>query len=257
MILVTGATGTIGSALVEVLAAAGEPVRAMARRRVAMPPGGELVHGDYADAESLRAAAEGVDAAFLLDAAGPSAPKHDLAFLAAAGDVGRIVKLSAFGIDSGLAPWHEPGEEAVRATKDWTILRPSVFASNALGWRPQIDAGDPIPNPTGDGRLGVIDPRDIAEVAAAALTGRISGLYTLTGPEALSTAEQVDVLADVLGRPLAVADVDASEPGFAFVRAGQGAVVTDDVPRILGRPARTFRTWATECFTQQSRSSGD
>jgi len=247
MILVTGATGTIGSALVEVLAAAGEPVRAMTRRSAAFPTGVEVVHGDYADVESLRAATKGVDAAFLLDAAGPDAPAHDLAMLAAAADVPRIVKLSAFGIDHGLAPWHEPGEAAVQAGEwEWTILRPSMFASNALWWLPQIRAGEPIPNPTGDGGLGVIDPRDIAEVAAAALTRHVPGIRTLTGPETLTTPEQVEILAEVLGRPLTVADVDAPEPGYAYVRAGRGAVVTDEVPNVLGRPARTFREWALD-----------
>ncbi|MFG1921510.1 NAD(P)H-binding protein [Cryptosporangium sp. NPDC048952] len=249
MILVTGATGTIGSALVSTLAAAGEPVRAMTRG-AAVPAATEVVHGDYGDADSLRAAVQGVDAVFLLTPPDPAAPAQDLAMLEAAADVPRIVKVSAFGIDSGLAPWHEPGEAAVQAgDREWTILRPSAFATNALQWLPQLRAGEPVPNPTGDGKLGVIDPRDIAAVAAVALTGGAPGVHTLTGPEALSTPEQVAILASVLGRPLGTQAVDGSHPGHEFVRSGQGAVVTDDVPRILGRPARTFREWATDHVT--------
>ncbi|EXG80354.1 NAD(P)H-binding protein [Cryptosporangium arvum] len=241
MILVTGATGTIGSALVEVLTAAGEPFRTMSRR----PSAG--VRGDYADADSLRAAVKDVDAVFLLTPPGPSAPAQDLALLEAAAGVRRIVKLSAFGVDEGLAPWHEPGEEAVRSgDREWTILRPSMFASNVRWWQPSIRAGEPIRNFTGEGKLGVVDPRDVAAVAAVALTGGTSGVHTLTGPELLSTPEQVAILASVLGRPLSTVEAAGSEPGYAYVRSGRGAVVTDDVPRLLGRPARTFREWVVD-----------
>ena len=127
MILVTGATGTIGSALVEVLAAAGEPVRAMTRRSVAVPAGVELVHGDYADAESLRAAAKGADAVFLLDAAGPLKERIRAGTLVAGRrwtlkmDNGMDVRLPELGATDALA-------RLVKLENEQKILEKDVLA---------------------------------------------------------------------------------------------------------------------------------
>jgi uncharacterized protein YbjT (DUF2867 family) len=259
MILVTGATGTIGTYLVQVLAAAGEPVRAMTRRpeQAVVPAGVEVVHGDFSDADSLRSAAKGAEAAFLLTEGGPSVGAHDLAFTAAAADaeIRRIVKLSAFGTDLGLLDWHQPGEAAVReGAWEWTLLRPPMFASNVFWWVPDLQAGGSVPNRTGDGGMGVVHPRDVAEVAAAALTGdgHAGQVYAVTGPEALSVPEQVAILADVLQRPFTtveatLAGLDAgSARAMEYVRSGRAAVVSDVVPSILGRPALTFRSWVEE-----------
>lgn len=83
----------------------------------------------------------------------------------------------------------------------WTILRPSSFASNALAWAPDIRAGRPIPNLFGAGQQGVVDPADVAEVAAEALTGAGHGgrIYTLTGPDLLSVPDQTRILSGALG----------------------------------------------------------
>jgi uncharacterized protein YbjT (DUF2867 family) len=274
MILVTGATGTIGSAVVRHLAQRGEPVRAMTREpsRVGGQPGVEVVFGDFDKPASLAEAAAGASTLFLLSAPGPSQADHDLSMLEAARSVGltKVVKLSAIGTggrdNAKVGTWHFPGEEAVRTNgMTWTILRPSSFASNALRWAGPIRAGDPIPNTTGAGVQGVIDPRDVAAVAVAALTSsqHDGQIYTLTGPELLSVPDQAAQLGAVLGRPINTIEVpphavrgqmlasgvDPAFVGFvidgaAFVRDGGNAVLTDDVQRILARPPGSFRTWA-------------
>ncbi|MEU0672733.1 NAD(P)H-binding protein [Streptomyces sp. NPDC006172] len=276
MILVTGATGTIGSELVRQLAARGEKVRALLRdpaKAAGLPSGVEVARGDYLDPGSLEAAAAGAEAAFLVGLPGPDTD-HDQALVAAARSarVGRLVKLSAIATgDPGLGAfgtWHLPGERAVRESgAEWAVLRPSSFASNTLSWAGPIRAGEPVPNMSGDGAQGVIDPRDVAEAAARVLLdGRLAGrTYTLTGPETISVSGQAAVLAEVLGRPVTTRDLtprqarerllawglsDAQAEGVlagnAFVRDGGNAVVTEDVPELLGRPARTYREWARE-----------
>ena len=272
MILVTGATGTVGRHVLRLLAAQPEPVRAMTRRpaAVAPAPGLEVVPADFTEAGSLAAAVRGVRAVFLLTAPPAPTPRHDLALLAAAraAGVGHIVKLSAIGASSTLGAWHLAAEQALQAdSPSWTILRPSSFASNVLRWAPAIRAGRPVPDHTGPGRQGVVDPRDIAAVAVAALTrpGHRGRIHTLTGPALLDVAAQARILAGVLARPVTTIDVpgpaarddllragldpaavDEIVAGSAWARAGHNAVLTGDVERILGRPATSFRTWADD-----------
>jgi uncharacterized protein YbjT (DUF2867 family) len=275
MILVTGATGTIGSELVRQLAARGEKVRALTRdpARAEVPAGVEVAKGDYADPESVRAAMSGVTAAFLVGVPGPGA-LHDaeLVTAARAAGVGRLVKLSAIATgDPDLGPsaaWHLPGERALADSgTEWTVLRPSVFASNTVGWAHAIRSGEPVPNMTGDARQGVVDPRDVSEVAAHVLLepGHTGRTYTLTGPEAIGVPEQAATLTALLGRPVTTRDLSADESraflrawglgeeateailaGNAYVRRGRNEVVTDDIHKILGRPARSYREWAED-----------
>ncbi|MFD8817834.1 NAD(P)H-binding protein [Streptomyces sp. NPDC059627] len=276
MILVTGATGTIGRDVVRQLAERGAKVRALTRdpAKARIPAGVEVVRGDYADPASLDAALAGATAVFLLRPPGPDAGQ-DAALAAAARAAGaaRLVKLSAIATgDADAGPsgaWHVAGERAVRDSGlAWTVLRPSSFASNTLTWLQALRAGEPVPNMTGDGASGVIDPGDIAAVAVRALLddGHAGRTYTLTGPEAITVPGQAAVLAEVLGRPVPTRDLSPEQSrdflrtawgmdetraegaltGLAFVRAGGNAVLTDDVAEVLGRPARTFRAWAAD-----------
>lgn len=277
MILITGATGTIGREVVRILAAGGHRVRATTRdlaRAVSVPTGVEVVKADYDDAESLAAAAAGATAVFLLSAPGPWVPRHDAAILAAArsAGVGTAVKLSAIGVgaksDVKIGEWHGPGEQALRCSGlAWTVLRPSSFASNTLRWAGAIAAGTPIPNPMGRGEQGVVDPADVAEVAASALTSsdHSGHTYTLTGPELLSVPDLAAQLGAVIGRTIQTVDIppaeyreqlrghgvdpvflDSAVSGARFVAEGRNALLTEDVHRVLGRPARTFLSWAKD-----------
>ena len=276
MILVTGATGTIGSEVVRQLVARGEKVRALTRDpgKARVPSEVEAVRGGPADRASVDAALTGAEVAFLVGVFGPDDAEHDRGLVEAARAAGvrRIVKLSGIGTgDPVVGPvggWHVAGEQAVRDSGlEWTVLRPSAFASNTLGWAASVRAGTPLPNTSGAGGQGVVDPRDVAGVAVAALldAGHSGRTYTLTGPEVLSVPDQAAVLAEVLGRPVEVRDlssaeareyllglgysdtfVDASEISREFVRNGGNEVVTGEVREVLGRPPRTYRQWAQD-----------
>jgi uncharacterized protein YbjT (DUF2867 family) len=238
-----------------------------------MSPGIDVVYGDYEDSASLEQALVGAASVFLLTPGGPSVAHHDLAMLDAARSVGvsKVVKLSSIGTanrDDIENDWHLPGEQAVQASgMAWTLLRPSAFASNALRWTEAFRAGNPVPNMTATATQGVVDPRDIAEVAVEALTSpnHEGQTYTLTGPELLSVPDQVARLGGVLGRTIETIDVpldvarermlasgmdstfvDAAITGTAIIRAGGNEILTDDLERALGRAPTTFEAWARD-----------
>jgi uncharacterized protein YbjT (DUF2867 family) len=187
-------------------------------------------------------------------------------------DVQHVVLLSSRSVVGGypsnaIVRMHMQSESAVRDSGvPWTILRPSGFMSNALRWLPQLRTGDLITGPFGDVPIAAIDPADIASVAALALTsaGHTSQSYGLSGPRALLPAEQVGVLARVLGRPnlrfagltnaQARADlVEKSTPAdfvdafFRFFVDGEfdDSRVLPTVADLTGQPPRTFEQWAT------------
>lgn len=274
MILITGATGTIGSEVVRSLATRGEQVRAMTRDPSRIPPlpHVEVMRGDFDDHDSLAEAAAEAEILFLLSAPGPWIVRHDEAMLAAAKSAGvrKVVKLSAIGTGEHtgvkVGDWHLPGEQALQwSGMEWTVLRPSSFATNTLRWAAPIQSGDPIPNTTGAGMQGVIDPRDVAEVAVRALTSDdyAQSVLTLTGPDLLSVPDLAAQLGDALGRTLETVDVPLEtyreqmlaagiDPAFAEIAVngsrlaaeGGNARLTEEVQQVLGRPPRTFATWA-------------
>jgi uncharacterized protein YbjT (DUF2867 family) len=260
MILVTGATGTVGSALVDRLLANGEEVTALTRDPSRIEPRPGL---------TVTTSIGKARAVFLLTPPGPAAVDLDRTFLRQALRAGaeRVVKLSAIGTPDQPTPgnWHQPGEQAVRESGvPWTVLRPTTFASNTRGWAEHIRAGEPIPNLFGDGRQGIVDPADVAAVAAATLTG--SGhdgqVYTLTGPDLLTVPDQVTIVAEVVGTPIATVDVmptrelfpaeiaEAALAGALLVREGGNAIVTGDVERVLGRRPGSYRAWAERNFSE-------
>ncbi|MFJ1871449.1 MULTISPECIES: NAD(P)H-binding protein [Streptomyces] len=276
MILVTGATGTIGSEVVRQLAARGEKVRALTRDPAAarVPSGVEAVPGHPGDRASVEGAMAGVAAAFLVGVFGPDDAEQDrgMAEAARAAGVRRIVKLSSIGTGdprlAGFGRWHLPGEEAVRGSGlEWAVLRPSSFASNTLAWADAVREGTPAPNLMGEGKQGVVDPGDVAEVAVRTLLepGHTGRTYTLTGPETISASGQATVLGEILGRPVTLLSLTADQrreqllgaglgadyadslmAGARFIEEGGNAVVTDDVPEVLRRPARSYREWAED-----------
>ncbi|MCL9758752.1 hypothetical protein [Frankia sp. AiPa1] len=143
----------------------------------------------------------------------------------------------------------------------------SAFASNTLYWAPAIRSGNPVRNLTGNSGQGVIDPRDVAAVAVEALTSSAHAgqTYTLTGPDPLAVPDQAARLQQLLGSPVTTVDVpldvardemlaagmdssavDAIITGSRWARAGRSAVLTDDVARLLKRPATSFEAWALD-----------
>ncbi len=274
MILITGATGTVGRALLDQLATTDTPLRAMTRHpdRADLPPGVEVVGADLNDPASLQRAMDGVEKVFLLSG-GPDGPRHDgnLATAAARAGVTQIVKLSALTVgdedaEDPITLWHRAGEHAVRDSGvPWTFLRPTAFMSNALMWAETITSHDTVYAPYGDGRTATIDPSDVAETAAVTLTGtgHDGRVYPLTGPQALSPQDQVTILADVLGRPLRYVDAPTETVRTAMTDGGMPEVLADAVLALMatalrpsaatvepaittltGHPARTFATWA-------------
>ncbi|WP_040823430.1 NAD(P)H-binding protein [Nocardia jiangxiensis] len=274
MILVTGATGTVGRAVVDHLLASGVPVRALTRRpeTAALPEGVDVVRGDPADPNSVDGVMAGVDRVFLLTT-GPDLAAHDATLARAAADAGvsHVVKLSSGrtgdpAADDPIPTWHRAGEQAVRASGvAWTMLRPLGFMSNALHWAGTVRTQDTVRAPFGQGRIAVIDPEDIAAVATVVLTesGHDGRIRTLSGPEPLSPADQTAILAEVLDRPLRYAETTPSEARAGLLGADLDETMADavmalrataleaftsvvhpDVEEITGRAPRTFRDWA-------------
>ncbi|WP_174187957.1 NAD(P)H-binding protein [Nocardia barduliensis] len=269
MILVTGATGNVGAELVRTLSEAGEPVRALVRdpAKAALPTGAEAVTGDLNRPETLVDALDGVDGLFLLSGYDDMPDLLDRAHKAG---VRRVVLLSGGSaalrdMGNAVSRYMALSEDAVRASESsWTLLRPRQFMSNALRWLPQLAAGDVVRVQFPDIRAGVIDPADIAAVAAAALTGdELAGqALELTGPQALRPAEQVAVLAAVLNRPLVAHELSDAETEAELAAAMpreyvdafldffvegklDEATLYPTVEQVTGRAPRTFEQWAT------------
>ncbi|MFG1794354.1 NAD(P)H-binding protein [Nocardia sp. NPDC049149] len=267
MILVTGATGTIGGELVTALSAAGTPARGLVRNpaKATMPPGIDAVTGDLNRPESLAEALDGVHALFLLPGYDNQAELLDLAKKAG---LHRVVLLSSPAaaledMDNAVSRYMTLSERAVRESDlTWTILRPRTFMSNALRWLPQLADGDEVRVQFPDVRVGAIDPADIAAVAAQALEGGFDGrVLELTGPYALRPADQIAVLAEVLDRPLVArglsteetkAELAAAMPQhyvdafLSFFADGtlDEATLHPTVREVTGRGPHTFDQWA-------------
>jgi uncharacterized protein YbjT (DUF2867 family) len=272
MILITGATGTVGSEVIAALlpTQAGH-LRALTRNLGAVfPEGTEKVVADLGDSD-LAPLLDGVHAVFLLTD-GLHIAAHDRRLIAAAQRAGveRIVKLSVRNVGHGatdpITTLHRAGEEAIRDSGiGWTFLRPTAFMSNALNWAGMIAGDQVVYAPFAAGRAAVVDPADIAAVAAACLTqdGHDHRVYELTGPEPLSPADQVAILGQVLGRDLRYAEVDPAGTLAQWVSYGMpeeyahaaielfrstmepyNSKPTGDITAVTGRPARSFTDWA-------------
>ncbi|NEC10544.1 NAD(P)H-binding protein [Streptomyces sp. SID7909] len=274
--LVTGATGRVGRVVLHELLDAGVPVRALIRRPEAaatLPAKVEVFAGDLTVPESLDPALKGVGAVFLVWTAPPRTAEAVIERLAA--HVRRVVFLSSphrtphpfFQQPNPMAVLHAEIERRIAATGlEATILRPGMFASNALAWwAPAIRAGQAVRWPYGAAESAPVDDRDIAAVAARTLhqDGYAGGDYVLTGPESLTQAAQLDVIGDALGRRIAFEEMtpdafrslwEGTVPGSAVdmllgawsAAVGQPAYLTTAVADILGRPPRTLRQWAAD-----------
>jgi uncharacterized protein YbjT (DUF2867 family) len=275
-VLVTGATGTIGSLVVRELQAQGVPVRAFVRdpERAARLGAAELAVGDFADPASLRRAMAGVSRVFLSSADGPAKVAHEQAVIDAAAEAGveRIVKLSAINaqVASPLPAfaWHGDIERHLnRSGVRAVVLRAGFFMTNLLMLAEGIAHTGQLFAPASDGRVAMVHPADVAAAAAALLTsgGHAGGCYELTGGEAVSFAEVADTLAAVTGRPVGFVDLPAqaaqaafTQGGypqwlvthllgvFALIRAGRYAQPNDTLRALTGRAPRTIADFARE-----------
>jgi len=262
VILVFGATGTIGDELISILSSDGAPAIAVTRGRAqARPrPGIRWAQADLAAPDSIEGLFSGVKSMFLLTGNDPDMARLQIAAIdgAARAGVEHVVKLSALGAsDHSKLPIgraHYEAELALMASgMRWTILRPHVFMQNLLAQAPGIVYEGRIVGASGDGKIPFIDTRDIAASAAVALTraGHDGQKYILTGPEALSYYDVARILSDVIGRPVEYHDrfEEARDRNTlaAHQRAGgKTAIVHDTVRQILGRAPRSFAEFAKD-----------
>jgi uncharacterized protein YbjT (DUF2867 family) len=274
MILVTGATGNVGSQIVNQLLAQGRTVRVFTRDAAKVAALGnrvELVLGDFAQPETFAKAVVGVEAVFLMNGVLDGALFRQLLAEAKANGSPRVVFLSSlFANDPDLriGQLHKDKEDALRESGlDYAIVRAGGFMTNAYQWIGSIQSQGVVHNPTGSGPNASVDPEDIAAVAVHALTTPVlkETLFEVTGGTLLTTADRVGVIAKQLGKPLRTVDVppekaveglkangippqiaDALAESYAAIRSGRGAQITDTVQRVTGRPPRTFEAWAQQ-----------
>ncbi|RDG35960.1 SDR family oxidoreductase, partial [Streptomyces corynorhini] len=247
MIVVTGATGNIGRPLTQALAETGQQVTAVSRHTAEVPNGVRHVVADLAEPAGLKPALAGAEALFLLlsgdfDLHAAGADPADLIGEAAASGVRRVVMLSTLGVVT--RPFGRT-RIAMRALEDtlresgleWSVLRPGGFASNALWWAESVRAQQVVAAPFGDVGVPIIDPADIAAVAAACLLDdqHIGGVYELTGPELITPRGQTEAIATALGSPVRFHELSRDEARTAMTR-NMRAELADDTLDILGSP---------------------
>jgi uncharacterized protein YbjT (DUF2867 family) len=275
-VLVTGATGRVGRAVVDLLVDAGVPVRALTHRSgvaATLPASVQVVIGDLTVPESLDAGLQGVSTVFLVWTVPPATVPAVVERLATYAR--RVVFLSSphqtphpfFQQPNPMAVLHADIERLIAtAGLESTIIRPGIFASNTLfWWAPTIRADGVVRWPYGAAETAPVDDRDVAAVAARTLyqDGHAGGDYVLTGPESLSQAEQVSIIGDVLGRRIRFEELSPDEfrsetegswprPAVDMLLAAWGATMgrpafmTSTVFDILGSAPRSFRKWVAD-----------
>ena len=275
-ILIVGATGAVGGAVVEQLVAAGVPdVRALSRNPDAarLPPGIDVVHGDLTMPESLDNCLAGVAAVFLVWTA--AAALVPAAIERIARTARRIVLLSSpyktahplFLQPNPMRVMHAQLEAAIISSgMDWTFLRPGMFARNCLGWwAPSIRLGDVVRWPYLGVPTAPVDERDIAAIAVQALTedGHAGAEYVLTGPQSLTQAEQLSAIGRAIGRHIEVEEISPEKArnellsimpavvidmllsAWAAAQC-QPAFVSHTLSEVTGAPPRSFSDWAVD-----------
>lgn len=251
MILVTGATGTVGSEVVKELATRGASVRAFVRspEKAAMFDGlgVEIAEGDLEDSASVAAALAGVDHLFLLTAVPPNQVDLERGIVDAAANAGveHIVKLSALNASDDSAVnflrWHRQTERHIEASGlGWTHLRPNNFFQNLLFQAGTIREQGAFYGPFGPGAVSSIDVRDVAAVAARVLTepGHMGACLELTGPDALSHAEMAGIASDLLGREVSYVDVSLDDARASMLGMGIPEYMANDLTTLYGELAR-------------------
>ena len=275
-LLITGATGMIGSLLADALVDRGVEFTVMLRPggsgdRFAGKPGVSSTEGDFDDPASLRRALEGVDRAFLLTNSTERTEAQQIAFVEAAQAqrVGQVVYLSQLAADQQspvrFLRYHGAVEAALRnSTVGWTFVRPNLILQAYIPFAPMIAQGA-LQAPIGDAAVSVVDARDIAAVAAAALAeeGHVGKTYTITGPAAVTHAEIANSLGNAIGRPVRFESIppeafiaaltgvgmpnwqaEGLAEDYAHYERGEASAVSPDVAQVTGTSARSLRDFA-------------
>lgn len=284
-ILVTGATGSTGSAIVRALTARRAPVRAMVRRPPSegtFPAGVETVVADFDDQKSMAAALAGVSRAYLVTPSSEQAQEQQVRFVdqAVRSGVQRLVVLSQLGAELTspvrFLRYHAAVEQHIRSLDiDYTFLRPNLFFQGLLAFAGPITEQHRFYAPIGTATVSAIDVRDIAEVAAVTLTdhGHDRATYTLTGPAAITHAEMADALSAALGRAITFHDappeafaaalqgilppwqVDGLLEDYAHYRRGEATPVSTAVTDVTGIPPRDISQFARD-YADRFRARG-
>jgi uncharacterized protein YbjT (DUF2867 family) len=276
LILVTGATGTVGRDVVKLLSKKGAAVRAgvrdQAKARQRFDDDIALVTFDFENESSFAAALDGVEKVFLLPPLLPNQVELTNVFVDAAKHAGvrRIVKLSAIGVDGEIqftvGKWHAANEQHIRESGlAFTFLRPNSFMQNFITYFPPRNGA--IYLPWGNGTASFVHTRNIASVAAEVLTSdrHEEKIYTLTGPAALGIAEVAEILSETVGREFKYVDVpeDAARDGMlqagvpkwqvealmelhAINKRNRWSAVTSDVEKVTGIPPTDFAQFARD-----------
>jgi uncharacterized protein YbjT (DUF2867 family) len=269
MIAIVGGTGTVGSEVVKQLAATGAKFRVLARtpEKALKSPNVEVVKGDYADSAAVDKLLAGVSKLFLLLPAVPTSMETASTLIAAAKRAGvkHVVKLSVMGADLHspvqLGRMHAEMEKTLKASgMAWTMLQPGMFMQNLLGSAGTIKKDGAFYGATGEGKLCMIDARDIAAAAVKCLTtdGHEGKSYPLTGQQPLSNAELATKIGAAIGKKVSYINlppdefkqglISAGVPEWmatdfvalnAFAASGGAAKPDPTLPTLIGK-ARTF-----------------
>lgn len=278
MILVTGATGTVGSEVVKLLLEKEQPVRILTRNpdkvKNLEEKGVEVIEGDFNQDESLDSACIDCERVFLLSSADLNQVEMHTNLIMAARrwEVSHVVRMSALGVrpgtDNKLLQLHDDCEKALEESgMAWTHLKPHYFMQNFLMYVPMIQEHSAIFAPMQDVKISMVDVRDIASVAVAALTGdgHANKSYEITGPEAISFDEAATKLGAAIGNELKYVNVSPEETKksmlemgmpewladgllglFKSWESGKAADVSPVVEDVTGSKGRTFEDFARD-----------
>ena len=278
MILITGATGNNGVEVVKGLAAMGKSIRAMGRKKPeeddALAAGVEHAVADFDDAGSLRRALAGVDRAFLVTPSSEKVEEQQLRFVGLAREAGvkHVVYLSQLHAkrDSPVRflRYHAAVEEALATSgMAFTNLRPNLYMQGLLLFKQMIASQGKIAAPMGQAPVSVVDVRDIAAVAVAALAkpGHEGKSYDITGPEGLTHAQMAEELSQTLGKPVAFENIsgaamreallcfhmpewqtDGLVEDYEHYSRGEATTLSTAVQDVTGLKPKTFKTFAQD-----------